>query len=91
MRRLLMALVAASTLAAGGAAYAGQPGCWPGYHSRVYYPPVRYLAPRVAYYPPVYYPPVVAAPYVAAPPVVAPVPGNFVSFYGRNFGVRFGF
>ena len=50
----------------------------------------RPAAVRYYYRPPVVYPaPVVVAPPVYGPPVVYPT--NSISFFGRNFALRFGF
>lgn len=85
MKRLLLsaAVVVGSVVAGAGAAQAGGWDCHHHrcYNDRCYYPPVRYVAPRVAYYPQVF----------APPPYVVAQPGNYVSFSGRNFGVQFGF
>lgn len=81
MKRYILAAVlgfSAITGFAGTAEAHWHHGCGPA--------PVRY------YYPPrvcAYGPPVAYGPAFYPAPVV--YPGNSVSFYGRNFGVQFGF
>jgi hypothetical protein len=96
MRRFLLiaSVLGVLTVAGASAVKAGTPVelvGWNHHHhvvaDRCYYPPVRYVQPRVVYYPQV----ITAPPFVAAPPVVVAPPGGFISLSGRHFGVQFGF
>ncbi|HEY2759469.1 MAG TPA: hypothetical protein VGI75_01960 [Pirellulales bacterium] len=89
MRRILLAVTAVSALAIGGIVQAGGPARYAGWDHHhhddyCYRPQVRYYAP------PVYYPQVYPVPVQTAVPYYYH-PGNNVSFYGRNFGIRVGF
>jgi hypothetical protein len=95
MRRFLLIAAMVGSLTAVGASFAqaAPPVQWVGWdhHHHVVvdrcYPPVRYVQPAVAYYPPI----VAAPPVVSAPPVVVAPPAGFISVGGRHFGIQFGF
>lgn len=76
MKRLVLATVLGVSAMAGTAQAHWHGGC--------HHAPRYYYRPPVVYAPPVCYGPA----YYPAPVVY---PGNSVSYYGRNFALRFGF